>query len=224
MDKTFWTRFFVSPSDNRKSKTCPEQGRRIQNRKWVGCLAILVMLAGWVRMAEAQQAKKVPRIGFLLAPSRSAVSESLDAFQQGLRELGYVEGQNIVTEYRYAEGKFERLPDLATELVRLKVDVIVAAGGIQAIRAAKNATNMIPIVITGSTDPVGDALIASLARPGGNITGLSLGGFELYGKRLELLKETVPKVSRVAVFWYRSSPAVPSYLNEMHTSAQALGL
>jgi len=174
--------------------------------------------------AEAQQPKKVARIGFLLAPPRSALSERVDAFRQGLRELGYVEGQNIVIEYRYAEGKFDRLPDLAADLARLKVDVIVAAGGIQAIRAAKNATNTTPIVMTGALDPVGDALIASFARPGGSITGLSLGGQELYGKRLELLKETVLKVSRVAVFWYRTTPAVPSYLKEMHASAQALGL
>jgi ABC-type uncharacterized transport system substrate-binding protein len=135
-----------------------------------------------------------------------------------------VEGQNIVIDYRYAEGKFDRLPDLAADLARLKVDVIVAAGGIQAIRAAKNAANTTPIVMTGALDPVGDTLIATFARPGGSITGLSLGGQQLYGKRLELLKETVPKVSRVVVFWYRTTPAVPSYLKEMDASAQALGL
>ena len=173
---------------------------------------------------EAQQAKKIPRIGFLLAPPRTALSEALDAFRQGLRELGYMDGQNILIEYRYAEGKFDRLPDLAAELVRLKIDLIVAAGGSQAIRAAKNANSTIPIVMTGTLDPVGDAIIASFARPGGNITGLTLGGPELYGKRLELLKETVPKVMRVVVFWYRPTPAVPSYLNEIHASAKALGL
>jgi putative ABC transport system substrate-binding protein len=173
--------------------------------------------------AEAQQAKKVPRTGFLLALSRSALAESVDAFRQGMRELGYVEGQNIVIEYRFAEGKFDRLADLAADLIRLKVEVIVAAGGIQAVRAVKNV-NTIPIVMTGALDPVGDGIIASFARPGGNITGLSLGGPELYGKRLELLKETVAKVSRVAVFWYRPTPAVPSYLNAIHASAKALGL
>ena len=188
---------------------------------WLALSALLFVLCP---SAEAQQPKKVPRIGFLLAPSRSALSERVDAFRQGLREHGYVEGQNIVIEYRYAEGKFDRLPDLAADLVRLKVDVIVAAGGIQAIRAAKNAANTTPIVMTGALDPVSDGLIASFARPGGSITGLSLGGQELYGKRLELLKETVPKVSRVVIFWYRTISAVPSYLKEMHASAQALGL
>jgi putative ABC transport system substrate-binding protein len=178
----------------------------------------------FARSADAQQPKKVPRIGFLLAPSRSALSERVDAFRQGLRELGYIEGQNIVIEYRYAEGKFDRLPDLAADLARLKVDVIVAAGGVQAIRAAKNAANTTPIVMTAALDPVSDALIASFARPGGSITGLSLGGQELYGKRLDLLKETIPKISRVAVFWYRPTRAVPSYLKEMDASAQALGL
>jgi putative ABC transport system substrate-binding protein len=188
------------------------------------CITLTLGILAPALGAEAQQTKKVPRIGFLSAPAPSTISARIEAFRQGLRELGYVEGQNIVIEYRYAEGKFDRLPDLAAELVRLKVDVIVAAGGIQAIRAAENATNTTPIVMTAAADPVGDALIASLARPGGNITGLSLGGPELYGKRLQLLKETVPKVSRVAVFWSRSSPAVPLYLNEIHASAQALAL
>jgi putative ABC transport system substrate-binding protein len=185
-------------------------------------LAIILLITALP--VQAQQSQKVPRIGFLLAPSRSALPERIDAFRQGLRELGYLEGQNIVIDYRYAEGKFDRLPDLAAELVRLKVDVIVAAGGIQAIRAAKNATNATPIVMTGALDPVSDGLIASFARPGGTVTGLSLGGSELYGKRLELLKETLSKVSRVAVFWYRTNPAMPSYLKEIQASAQALGL
>ena len=209
---------------NLKSKTCPELCRRIQNPKWLGLsvIAFVFVVAG--AAAQAQQPTKVPRIGFLSAPSPSTIAARIEAFRLGLRELGYTEGQNIVIEYRYAEGKFDRLPDLAAELVRLKVEVIVAAGGPQAIRAAKNATNTTPIVMTGAGDPVGDALIASLARPGGNITGLSLGGPELYGKRLELLKETVPKVSRVAVFWYRTTPDVPLYLNEIHATAQALGL
>ena len=174
--------------------------------------------------AEAQQPKKIPRIGFLLAPARSTVSEPLDAFRQGLRELGYVEGQNIVIEYRYAEGNLDRLPEFAAELVRLNVDVIVAAGGLRAIWPAKNATSAIPIVMTGISDPVGAGLVASLARPGGNITGLSLGGNELYGKRLELLKEAVPRVSRVGFFLDTTSPAISLILNEMQTPARALGL
>lgn len=173
---------------------------------------------------QAQQAKKIPRIGFLIAPARLSLVESLDAFRQGLRVFGYVEGQTIDIEYRYAEGKFERLPDLAAELVRLKPDVIVASGGIQAIHPLKSATSTIPIVMTGALDPVADGLVSSLAKPGGNVTGLTLGGPELYGKRLELLKETLPKISRVAVLWYRTGSAVPVYLKEMHASAKVLGL
>ena len=133
-----------------------------------------------------------------------------------------MEGQNIVIEYRSAEGKFERLSDLAADLVRLKVDVIVAAGGIQAIRPAKNATSTIPIVMTGTADPVASGFVTSLARPGGNITGLTLDGPEFYGKRLELLKEAVPRVSRVAIFLNPTSASL--WLKEMQASAQALGL
>jgi putative ABC transport system substrate-binding protein len=215
---------FVFRSENRKSKTCTELSRSIQNLKWGGIVAIAVTFAMCGAVAQAQQAKKVPRIGVLLAPSRSAVAESLDAFEQGLGELGYVEGQNIVTEYRSAEGKFDRLPDLAAGLIRLKVDVIVAAGGLPAFQAAKNATSTIPIVFTAVNDPVASGFIASLARPGGNMTGLSLGGYELFGKRLELLKETVPRVPRVAFFWYPTSLGEPLALKEIHASAQALGL
>jgi len=188
------------------------------------CLALGALLLALSFPVEAQQPKKLIRIGMLITGSVSSYKSRVDAFRQGLRELGYAEGHNVVIEYRHAEGKFERLPDLAAELGRLKVDAIVAAGGIQAIRAAKNATNTTPIVVTGAGDPVGEDLIASLARPGGNITGLSLGGYELYGKRLELLKETVPRVSRVAFFWHRSTPAAPLYLKEVHASAQVLGL
>jgi putative ABC transport system substrate-binding protein len=184
---------------------------------------LATLLVTTAPLAEVQQAGKIPRIGFLLAPARSAVLESLDAFRQGLREIGYVEGQNIVIEYRYAEGKFDRLPDLAAELVRLNVDVIVAAGGTLAIKPAKNATRTIPIVMTGTADPVASGFVVSLARPGGNITGLSIGGAELSGKRLEILKETVPSVSRVAVFSYQTNP--PNlHLKEMRAAAQTLGL
>jgi len=192
--------------------------------KKIVCVVFGVLLLALGSPAQAQQAQKIPRIGFLLAPSRSATAEPLDAFRQGLRELGYVNGQNIVIEYRYAEGQFDQLPALAAELVRLKVDLIVAAGGIQAIRPAKNATSTIPIVMTGTTDPVASGLVASLARPAGNVTGVTLGGPELYGKRLELLKEIVPRVSRVAVFLNPTSPAEPLWLKDMHASAQALGL
>jgi putative tryptophan/tyrosine transport system substrate-binding protein len=184
-------------------------------------LIVVVTVAQGV-IAEAKQPKKTPRIGFL-APSRLALSEPIDRFRQGLRELGYVEDQNIVIEYRYAEGKFDRVADLAAELVRLKVDVIVAAGGSPAIQAAKNATRTIPIVMTAVTDPVAWGFIGSLARPGGNITGLSLGSYGLYGKRLELLKETVPRASSVAVFWNPRSLGADLHLKEMQAATQALG-
>src|SRR5438132_4364234 len=154
--------------------------------------------------AEAQQAGRVPRIGFLSLTSPSDRPPLLDAFRQGLRELGWVEGQNIVIDYRYAEGRVGRLPDLAAELVRLKVDLIVSFGT-QGVTAAKNATETIPIVMIAVRDPVGTGLIASLARPGGNVTGVSgYAGVEIVAKQLELLKETVPKIRRVAIL---SNPA-----------------
>jgi putative tryptophan/tyrosine transport system substrate-binding protein len=194
------------------------------NKRKLGSFVLCAMLFALCLSAEAQQPKKVSRVGFLLFPSRSSIAEPLDAFRQGMREFGYVEGQNIVIEYRYADGKFDRLPELAGELVRLKVDVIVAGGGLQAIQSAKNATSTIPIVMTGTADPVATGLIVSLARPGGNVTGSTFGGYELVGKRLELLKEAVPKVSRVAVFVPPPSPSISLSLNEIQTSARALGL
>src|SRR5215472_3122440 len=154
--------------------------------------------------AEAQQPKKVPRIGFMIGTSPSIIPDRIEGFRQGLRELGYVEGKNIVIEYRVAEGKVERLPDLLAELVRLKVDVIVTGGYIN--RAAKQATATIPIVMALDVDPVANGLVASLARPGGNITGLSARVPELSGKQLELLKEVVPRLSRVAVLAMSTEP------------------
>jgi putative tryptophan/tyrosine transport system substrate-binding protein len=194
---------------------------KAMNRTFLCLLTLLLFAAG--TFADAQQTKRVPRIGFLAAGFPSTHSTYIEAFRQGLRDLGYVEDQNILIEYRYAEGKFDRLPDLAAELVRLKVDVIVPGGGIQAIRPAKNVTTTIPIVMTGTAEPVASGFVVSLARPGGNITGLSLGGAELSGKRLELLKEAVPSVSRVAVFSYLSDPGDLS-LKEMLAAAQTLGL
>src|SRR5712692_5133480 len=149
--------------------------------------------------AEAQQAGKVPRIGFL-ALNRAANPHLPEAFRQGLRDLGYVEGRNVVIEYRDAEGNLERLPALAAELVALKVDVIVVGGRLHAL-AAKQATRTLPIVFAAVADPVGSGLVTSLARPGGNVTGLSNLAPDLVGKCLELLKEAVPGVSRVAVLW-----------------------
>src|SRR5882724_10263157 len=148
-------------------------------------------------VAEAQQAAKVPRIGFLSPLSPTDNPDLLEAFRQGMRELGYAEGQTIAIEYRFAEGRPERLPALAAELVRLKVDVIVT-GGPPAPEAAKQATGTIPIVFAVAADPVAVGLVASLARPGGNITGLASISGEVVGMELELLKEVAPKVSRVA--------------------------
>ena len=165
---------------------------------------LATVLLTTVTLAEAQPTK-IPRIGYLAGTSFSTSTDRREAFRQGLRELGYVEGKNIVIEWRYAEGKFDRLPALAAELVRLKVDIIVTAGP-QATRPAKQATSTIPIVMAQDPDPVGNGFVASLARPGGNITGLSSFAPELSGKQLELLKEIIPKLSRVAVFGTSINP------------------
>jgi len=173
-------------------------------RKLILNLAALVLVSLLAQIAEAQQAKKVPRVGFLMSgfapsPAPARPISTVESFRQGLRELGYVEGKNIIVEYRAAEGKFERLPDLAAELVRLKVDVIVT-GGTPAIRAAQHATNTIPIVMAIVGDPIAQGFVASLAHPGGNITGFTNLSPDLSTKRLELLKEVSPKIRRVAVF------------------------
>ena len=187
-------------SDNRKSK--------IQNRKLVGIVALTVILAMCGAVAQAQQPKKVPRIGYLSSTDRAGESARAEAIRLALRERGHIEGQNIAIEYRYAEGKSDRYPELAAELVRLKVDIIVVTGGDIPIRAAKNATKTIPIVMVGQgLDPVEAGLVDSLARPGGNVTGITNIGTELGGKRLELLKEAVPKLARVAVLY---DPAIPA--------------
>ena len=164
-------------------------------------MALLGGAAAWPLAARGQQPAKVPRIGYLSPGSASAGLLSRDeAFRQGLRDLGYVEGRNIVIEDRFAEAKFDRLAGLAAELVRLEVDVIVAVVT-QASLAAKDATKTIPIVMAGVSDPLGSGLVASLARPGANITGTSSMTAEVVGKSLELLKEAISKLSRVAVFW-----------------------
>ena len=176
--------------------------------------------------AEAQQPKKVPRIGYLSSGDPASDSARSEAIRLALRERGYVEGQNIAIEYRYAEGSVDRFPELAAELVRLKVDVIVVAGGDRLIRAAKNATKTIPIVMTGAgVDPVEAGLVESLARPGGNVTGITTLSRELGGKRLELLKEAVPKVARVAVLYDPATPAIVREVKEvLPVAARALGL
>jgi len=191
----------------------------IRKRLALYCLLIIVLLI--TDLAAAQQAKKVPRIGFLVASNSSANSDRIEAFRQGLRELGYVEGKNIVIEYRAAEGKLDRLPGLAAELIDHNADVIVTAGPADT-RAAKKATTTIPIVMTFDNDPVGNGFVASLARPGGNITGISTLAPELSGKQLELLKEIVPKLSRVAVFGNSTNPGNGLALREIERAAGAL--
>lgn len=171
-------------------------------------------------LAEAQQARKVYRVGMLLAGDRPT---QVQALRQALRELSYIEGQNIVIEVRHAGGRFERLPAVAAELVRLKVDVIVAAGS-EGVQAAKNATRTIPIVMTYVGDPVDRGFAASLARPGGNITGVANIGDELDAKRLELLKEVVPQITRVAVLWNPPQPAHSTQLKNLERAARSLGV
>jgi putative tryptophan/tyrosine transport system substrate-binding protein len=183
-----------SLSDNRNSA--------IQNPKWVGIFAIAFIFAMCGVVVEAQQVQKVLRIGYLLPGTPTSESTQSEAIRLALRELGYIEGQNIAFEYRYADGQRDRFPEFAAELVRLKVDIIVVSGGNSPARALKNATKTIPIVMTGGSDPVEAGLVESLARPGGNVTGLTNFARELGGKRLELLKETVPKLSRVAVLYH----------------------
>jgi putative ABC transport system substrate-binding protein len=170
--------------------------------------------------AEAQQPAKIPRIGYLSGAFASTSPFPRETFRQALRELGYVEGKNIVVEYRSADGNLDHLPALAAELVRLKVDIIVTAGA-SATRPAKEATTTIPIVMSNDNDPVGNGFVASLARPGGNITGLSTLQPELGGKRLELLKEIIPKLSRVAVIGTSTQPAYAQRLKEIEIVAKA---
>jgi putative tryptophan/tyrosine transport system substrate-binding protein len=181
-------------------------------------LALCSLLLALCSPVEAQQPKKIPRIGLLGVISASAAEGRIEAFRQGLRDLGYVEGKNIVIEYRNAEGKLERLPALASELVRLKVDVIVTRGP-PPTRSAKEATSTIPIVMGSDIDPVGNGFVASLARPGGNITGLSALSPELSGKQLELLKEIIPKLSRVAVLGTSTIPGSTQVLRETEAAA-----
>jgi len=184
-------------------------------------IAIGVTLATCGAGVEAQQPEKVTRIGYLGAASLSANLARVEAFRQGLREVGYIEGKNIIIEYRYAEEKFDRLPALAAELIGLKVAIIVS-GGSAVTRPAKEATATIPIVMTNDSDPVGDGVVTSLARPGGNITGLSSLAPELSGKRLEILREVVPKISRVAVLWTSNDAGTRSSLKEVERAAAAL--
>ena len=205
MQKKFPIRFGFSCSDNRKSK--------IKNRKLAGLSVIAFVLVGSGVVVEAQQPTKVPRIGFQLDAPAATAAARIEAFRQGLRELGYVEGKNIIIEWRSADGKPERRSEIAAELVRLKVDVIVSAGP-TATRAIKEATSTIPIVMGQDTDPVGSGFVASLARPGGNITGLAALAPEMSGKELQLLKEIVPRLSRVAIIGNSTNPGDAQSLRE----------
>jgi ABC-type uncharacterized transport system substrate-binding protein len=187
----------------------------------VPSILIAVVLLAVAVIADAQQPKKVSRLGYLGGISPSINADRIDAFRQGLRELGYVEGKNIVIEWRHHEGNIDRLPALAAELARLKVDIIITVGP-PAARAAKDATITIPIVMVQVGDPVGSGFVANLARPGGNITGLSSLAPELSGKRLELLMEIIPKLSRVAVFGTSTSPDNAQSLREVELAAREL--
>jgi ABC-type uncharacterized transport system substrate-binding protein len=192
------------------------------NKRKLGSFALCAMLLALCAPAEAQQPKKVPRIGYLAGRGDPSTPDPLiDAFRQGIRDLGYIEGKNILVEYRYGEGKLDRIPSLVAELIQLKVDVLVTPA-FPAIRAAKQATKTIPIVMLINVDPVATGIVDSLAHPGGNITGLARFMTELSGKRLELLKEVVPGMSRVAVLWDAGDPGGASGFKEYEAAARAL--
>src|SRR5262245_32997272 len=192
----------------------------IENRKWAGIVTIVFVLALVGMRAEAQQPGRLPRIGFFLDGPPSALSGRIEGFRQGLRDLGYVEGKNILIEWRSAEGNPGRRNEIAAELVHLKLDLIVSAGPTQT-RALREATSTIPIVMGQDTDPVGSGFVASLARPGGNITGLSALAPEMSGKQLELMKEIVPKLTRVAIIGNSTNPGDAQTLRETVLSAGA---
>jgi putative ABC transport system substrate-binding protein len=213
MNKKTWMRFLDSSVDNLKSK--------IQNRKFVRTVALGIAFAIAGAVAEAQQPKKILRIGVLLSGSRTPVWG--EAFRQALRELGYIDGQNIAIEYRNADGRNDRQANLANELVAMKVDLLVAGGGNDVTRALMQATKSIPIVMTAGSNAVGRGLIASLARPGGNVTGITSNWDDLSGKRLELLKETIPKLSRIAVLW-NSSGGRQTQWKASQTAAKEMNL
>jgi len=212
MNKTFVSRHMDSPSDNRKSK--------IKNPKFA--LVVDAMLLALCFPAAAQQQAKVSKIGWL-SPSSAASATTIELFLREFRKLGYVEGKNIAFESRYADDKLDRLPALAGELVRLKVDVIIVSGSAATV-AAKKTTSTIPIVFLSLPDPVALGLVDSLARPGGNVTGFTIITAVLAGKRLELLKKTIPKLSRVAVLWNPQNPGNALNWKESQLPAREMGL
>jgi len=182
--------------------------------------AAIVAFSG---LAGAQQTPKIPQIGYLIVSTPTAIADRLDAFRQGLNELGYVEGKSVIIDQRWADGKLDRMAELAAELIRLKVDIILSAGP-QSTRVAKETTSSTPIVMGFDNDPVGNGFVASLARPGGNITGLSTLAPEISGKQLELLKEIVPRLSRVAVVGSTGQPGTAQALKELELAAKKLTL
>ena len=237
MHKKLPNHFLFNCSDDQKSKTCTafnklrpracrgEPHRSIENLKWLWLSVIAFVLALTGAVAQAQQPKKIWRLGYLSSQDPAPESKRAEAIQLALRERGYIEGQNIAIEYRYAEGKRGRESELAAELVRLKVDIILVTGGEAGIRAAKDATKTIPIVMMGSSvDPVEAGIVDSLAHPGGNVTGLANLTGELGGKRLELLKEAFPKLARVAVLYEPANRNHELELKEVQTAARPLGL
>jgi putative ABC transport system substrate-binding protein len=232
MTKTFRIGILRFRSDNQRSKTCTEPFGSDQDKlrrssddlKRLGLLVTVFVLAICGDVARAQQTKKVPRIGYLSPLSASSSTAGLQAFRQGLRESGYVEGKNILIEYRWSEGgKLDRLPELATELVSLAVDVIVTSGT-PPVLAAKQATNTIPIVAANADNLVELGVVASLARPGGNVTGSTRVDADFSAKRLELLKETLPKLSRLAVLSHGALGGDQEELKEIQAAAEPLGV
>jgi putative ABC transport system substrate-binding protein len=211
------------PSINSGQALSFADGLQIEGRKLAGTVAFMVAFAMCGAVVSAQQPAKIRRIGFLAGASRSAFAFRLEAFRQGLRELGYIEEKNIAIEYRYSEGNFRRQKELAAELARLKVDVIVTSGP-TGTHAAKEATSTTPIVMTFDSDPVGSGSVASLARPGGNITGLSTLSPEIGGKQLELLKESVPQLSPVTVLGSSVNPGNAKVFKELEAAAAAFRL
>ena len=210
----------MTTSSQRLTVSGKKTGEKSVFRKIVACLLFTLFL---LTVADAQQPTKIRRVGYIGAVSSAANLARVEAFRQGLRDAGYIEGQNIIVEYRFAQGKFDRLPALAAELVGLQVEAIVT-GGASVTHRVKQATNTIPIVMTNDNDPIGNGFVTSLARPGGNITGLATLTADLSGKRLELLKEIIPRLSRVAVLGTSSEPGNAQTLKEAELAGAALNL
>jgi putative ABC transport system substrate-binding protein len=224
MKQTLLRLFLLYQSDNPQVARDPADQYRPRRPKWGGLVTLVIAFVMCGAVADAQQSGKIFRIGFLDGGTATGNAVVVEAFQQAMSKLGWIEGKNITIEYRFAEQKRERVPELAAELVRLKVDLIVASGTPPAT-AAKKATASIPIVVTNVADPVGAGLVASLARPGGNVTGFSSLGSELNTKRLEILKDAVLKLARVGLLWPSGSGAgVELQLKELRPAALALKL